>query len=210
MRRRQGGVILGIVLVLLALLFAAGIFALWSLRSDTGAAGRDRLSRQLLDCAEQGLAWGKQYYSAAAQGSSGISPYLTAPICSLAPTSGAGHLPCWTDGGPFPDTGTASCTGTLPTGYPSSAPYTQSITMDPRSATADFEFTVAVYNDAAEMTTSPCTDTNKRVVVYSRCTDLKTMQQRSVQALISVTQTSSNDYRGQAGRGFRNQGNQNF
>jgi hypothetical protein len=31
-----------------------------------------------------------------------------------------------------------------------------------------------------------------------------------VQALIGITQSSSNDYAGQAGRGMRNQGNQNF
>ena len=62
-RSRQRGVLLGVVLVLMAVLFTAGAFALWSMRSDTGSAGRDRLSRQLFDCAEQGLSWGKQYFS---------------------------------------------------------------------------------------------------------------------------------------------------
>ena len=39
---RQRGVLLGVVLVLLAVLFAAGIFALWSMRGETSAAGRFR------------------------------------------------------------------------------------------------------------------------------------------------------------------------
>jgi hypothetical protein len=209
--RRQSGVILGIVLVLLALLFAAGIFALWSLRSDTGSAGRDRLSRQLLDCAEQGLAYGKQYFSTVAQSSS-LNPYLAANICSVQiDNSSAGPLPCWSSGGPFP----SGMTGTPPTGYPNSAPYTMQLQMDQRllnTTTYDFEFTVGIYNDAAESSSlsALAADTNNKVVVYSRCTDRQTWQQRSVQALITITQTATNDYKGQAGRGFRNQGNQNF
>lgn len=202
-RSRQSGVLLGIVLILLVILFAAGLFALWSMRGDTASAGQDRLSRQLLDCAEQGLAYGKQYVSknAATQ----LSTYLAADIrTSTSSLSSIGPLPRWDSNGPFPTT----CTGSAQAGYP----WTQQITMDTRRTTAglgpDFEFTVGIYNDPAD--TDPCTDTNNKIIVYSRCTDLNTLQQRSVSALISVTQPSTNDYTGQAGRGFRNQGNQNF
>jgi hypothetical protein len=206
-RSRQHGVLLGVVLVLMAVLFTAGAFALWSMRSDTGSAGRDRLSRQLFDCAEQGLSWGKQYFATnPGQIPNGLDPYLKANICSTAiSNSSAGHLPCWTDGGPFSTTGTGSAVAN----YPGGAPYTQQITMDPRrGTTADFEFTVGIYNDPSDA--DPNHDTNNKVIVYSRCTDLSTFQQRSVQALITVTQATSNDYTGQAGRGMRNQGNQNF
>lgn len=200
---RQGGVILGIVLVLLALLFAAGIFALWSLRGDTGAAGRDRLSRQLFDCAEQGLAYGKQYFSTGPGQTGTLSSYLAVNICSTQPStnSGAGPLPCWTKGGPFPTGGTGSAIA----GYP----ITQQLTMDVRKTSPDFEYTVGIYNNPDDAS-GYYSDSDSKVIVYSRCTDLSTMQQRSVQALIQVTQTATNDYRGQAGRGFRNQGNQNF
>lgn len=203
-RSRQSGVLLGIVLILLVILFAAGLFALWSMRGDTASAGQDRLSRQLLDCAEQGLAWGKQNISK--NYNSSLSTLLNANICntSTSSLSSIGPLPCWTTNGPFPTT----CTGTAPAGYP----FTTQITMDTRRTTAglgpDFEYTVAIYNDPADA--DPCTDSNNRVIVYSRCTDLNTLQQRSVSALISVTVATSTDYTGQAGRGFRNQGNQNF
>lgn len=196
-RSRQRGVLLGIVLILLAVLFAAGIFALWSMRSDTGSAGRDRLSRQLFDCAEQGLTYGKQYFSATI-GTAGIDTYLKADVCST--------LPCTSSGGPFPTGGTAV------TGYPDQAPFTQSIAMDTRLATTntyDFKYTFAVYNDPGDYG-GAVHDTNSKVVIYSRCTDLNTSQQRSVSALISISASSPNDYTGQAGRGFRNQGNQNF
>jgi hypothetical protein len=206
-RSRQRGVLLGVVLVLMAVLFTAGAFALWSMRSDTGSAGRDRLSRQLFDCAEQGLSWGKQYFSVnIGQTSGGMTAYLNANICSTAiSSSSAGHLPCWTDGGPFSTTGTGSA---IPN-YPGGAPFTQQIKMDSRQGAADFEFTVGIYNDPGDPS-GPNSDSNNKVVVYSRCTDLSTFQQRSVQALISVTPATSTDYTGQAGRGFRNQGNQNF
>ena len=207
-RSRQSGVLLGIVLILLVILFAAGLFALWSMRGDTASAGQDRLSRQLFDCAEQGLAWGKQNVSVNIGQSSGpgLTKYLNTNICttSTSSLSTIGPLACWDKNGPFPNT----CTGGSIAGYP----WTQQLTMDTRRAAAglgaDFEYTVAIYNDPAD--TDPCTDTNNKVVVYSRCTDLNTLQQRSVSALISVTQATPNDYTGQAGRGFRNQGNQNY
>jgi len=202
-RSRQRGVLLGIVLILLAVLFAAGIFALWSMRGDTSSAGRDRLSRQLFDCAEQGLAYGKQYF---ATHQSAMGNYLAANVCTTTISSSPyiGPLPCTTSGGPFPTTGTALA------GYPDTWPYTQQIVMDTRNGntTPDFSFTFGVYNDPADPTTT--SDANNKVIVYSRCTDLTTLQQRSVQALITVTQSTSTDYTGQAGRGFRNQGNQNF
>ena len=82
--------------------------------------------------------------------------------------------------------------------------------MDPRhTASPDFEFTVGIYNDPGDPG-GYFADSNSKVIVYSRCTDLTTLQSRSVQALMSVSQSSSSDYTGQAGRGFRNQGNQNF
>jgi hypothetical protein len=206
-RSRQRGVLLGVVLILLGVLFAAGAFALWSVRGDTGSAGRDRLSRQLFDCAEQGLTWGKQYFAAIGQTTGGLTPYLATNICSTAiSTSSAGPLPCWSNGGPFPTAGTGSALTNYPGGYP----YTQQITMDAaHHSSADFEFTVGIYNDPGDPN-GFYSDSNSKVVVYSRCTDLTTLQQRSVQALINVTAATSNDYTGQAGRGYRNQGNQNF
>src|SRR5215467_1537219 len=64
-RHHQGerGVALGIVLMLIVVLLLAGGLAVWGLSGETASATNDRLSRQLLDCAEEGLAWGKQYYS---------------------------------------------------------------------------------------------------------------------------------------------------
>jgi len=206
-RSRQRGVLLGVVLILLAVLFAAGIFALWSMRSDTGAAGRDRLSRQLFDCAEMGLAAGKQYFSTNPTAKDGM---LKADVCSTKTDStlGIGPLPCWDSGGPFPTTaaGTAAVAG-----YPDGTTYTKKIQMNASLAGTsnyDFEYTFAVYNDPGDKG-GYTLDGNNTVIVYSRCTDLATLQQRSVQALISVTSSTPNDYTGQAGRGFRNQGNQN-
>jgi hypothetical protein len=204
-RSRQRGVLLGIVLILLAVLFAAGIFALWSMRSDTGAAGRDRLSRQLFDCAEMGLADGKQYF---AKSLATISTYLAANVCSASTdsTRGIGPLPCWSAGGPFPTGGTAVA------GYPNSSTFTKPIQMNASLAGTsnyDFEYTFWVYNDPGD-SGGYYADSNNKVIIYSRCTDLATLQQRSVQAVISITQSTSTDYTGQAGRGFRNQGNQNF
>jgi hypothetical protein len=203
-RSRQRGVLLGIVLVLLAVLFAASAFALWSMRSDTGAAGRDRLARQLFDCAEQGLAYGKQYFSSTI-GTSTINTFLGANVCGtpISSSPAIGALPCWNNGGPFPTGGVA-----VP-GYPDQAPFTQSIQMDSRSGGNDFQFTFGVYNDPGDKN-GYYSDSNSSVIVYSRCTDLTTLQQRSVQALITINASASTDYTGQAGRGFRNQGNQNF
>jgi hypothetical protein len=202
-RSRKRGALLGVVLILIAILFAAGVFALSSMRSDTAAAGRDRLSRQLFDCAEQGLAWGKQYFSTTAR--SQWSAYLAASnVCtaSISSSPAIGPLPCYPNG-PFPTGGT----GAPVAGYPNQAPYTQSIKMDPRGGN-DFQFTVGIYSDPANIL--PFSSANNRIVVYSRCTDLASLQSRAVQVLLSVPPSATNDYKGQAGRGFRNQGNQNF
>ena len=204
-RSRQRGVLLGVVLILLAVLFAAGIFALWSMRGDTGAAGRDRLSRQLFDCAEMGLADGKQFFS---RNLSTINTYLGANVCSTKTDStlNIGALPCWNMSGPFPTGGTAVA------GYPDGTNFTKKLQMNASlvgTSNYDFEYTFGVYNDPGDAS-GYYSDGNNKVIVYSRCTDLATLQQRSVQALIGVTQSSSSDYTGQAGRGFRNQGNQNF
>jgi hypothetical protein len=196
--------LLGVVLVLLVAVFTAGVYALATTRSDTGAAGRDRVGRQLFDCAEQGLAWGRQYFSTTAR--SQWASYLGASnVCTTAISSSPaiGPLPCGTNG-PFPTGGT----GAAMPGYPDQAPYTQQIQMDPRSNGPDFQFTVGIYNDPADA--SPYADGNNRIVVYSRCTDLATLQQRAVQVLLSAPPQVTSDYTGQAGRGFRNQGNQNF
>jgi hypothetical protein len=195
--------LLGVVLVLVFALFAAGVFALASMRSDTGAAGRDRLSRQLFDCAEEGLAWGRQYFSTTAR--SQWQDYIKASnVCTTAISSSPpiGPLPC-SPGGPFPTGGT----GAAMPGYPNQAPFTQQLKMDPRAAANDFEFTVGIYNDPAE---TPFSEGNNRIIVYSRCTDLQTLQSRAVQVLLSAPPVATSDYAGQAGRGFRNQGNQNF
>lgn len=206
-RSRERGLLLGVVLVLLGIVVASGALALWSMRTDTGAAGSDRLSRQLLDCAEQGLTWGKQYMATYMNTGNSVAPYIAANICSSgSSTSTAGPLPCTTSGGPFP----ATCTGTPPSGYPGSAPFTQQLKMDSRQGNNDFEYTVGFLNDPAA--TNPCVvGTSQTIIVYSRCTDLSTMQQRAVEAAIKVDPPATKtDYAGQAGRGFRNQGNSNF
>lgn len=64
---RQRGALLGIVMVFLAIILAVSTVAVWNLRSDTSSAGRTHLEHQLFDCAEQGLAYGKQYFSTTAR-----------------------------------------------------------------------------------------------------------------------------------------------
>jgi len=65
--RRDRGALLGVVMILLSVVLSVGALALWNVRADTGSAGRTHLSHQLFDCAEQGLAWGKQYFSSTAR-----------------------------------------------------------------------------------------------------------------------------------------------
>ena len=200
---RQRGALLGVVLLLLVAVFSASVFAMWTVRTDSGSAGRDRLSRQLFDCAEQGLAWGKQYFGVTARLQ--WNAYLAASnVCSAAvsTTPAIGPVPCAPDG-PFPTGGA----GTGVVGYPNQAPYTTQIEMSPDIA-APLEYTVAIYNDPADP--SPWADTNNRIIIYSRCVDVRSLESRTVQELISVPMPSRNDYYGQAGHGFRNQGNQNY
>jgi hypothetical protein len=65
--RRDRGALLGIVMILLSVVLSVGALALWNLRADTGSAGRTHLSHQLFDCAEEGLAWGNQYFASTAR-----------------------------------------------------------------------------------------------------------------------------------------------
>lgn len=198
--RRERGALLGIVLILLVLILAASGFSVWTLRGETSSAGRDRMSRELFACAEQGLAWGKQYFGTAPVNGQWNS-FLNANVCS-APGS---KLPC-APSGPFP-TGN---TGQAPTGYPGSAPFTSNVgVLDANGNTITvLTYQIGIYNNP-ENPASPSADTDGQVVVYSKCWDPSSSQVRVVQAILLVTQAQSNDYGGQAGHGFRNQGNEN-
>ena len=182
---RERGALLGIVLILMVVLLAASGFALWSLRSDTAGAGNDRLERQLFDCAEQGLAWGKQYFSITVWAER--NTYLSANVCAT--------LSC----PPFP----TSASGVV-RNYPDGAPYTNNITLGNASLT----YTVAIMNNS-ENPASPLADNDNSIVVYSRCRDTQSGMSRSVQAIMSVTQTVSDDYKAQMGFGSKHQGNMN-
>ena len=195
---RERGALLGIVLVLLVVVLGASAFALWSLRSDTGAAGKDRLTRQLFDCAEQGLAAGKNYFAVTARAS--WNAHLAANVCA------SGKLPC-APNGPFPATNTGSVAN-----YPAGAPYTTTIetsTTPPLSVLSTFTYTFGLYqNPSAEP--SRIVDTDNTAVVYAVCTDSASNQSRAVQATInSPPPTPTSDYTGQAGHGFRNGNNSN-
>jgi hypothetical protein len=194
--RRERGAILGIVLILMAVLLAAGVFAFWGLKSDTGAAGRDRLARQLFDCAEQGLALGKQQFGNTYR--SQWNQYLAAKVCS-------NHVSC----PPLPPD--AQRPGSAVDGYPDTPPFQGTVdvpTID-SAKKISLQYHVAIYNNP-ENPPSPWIDTDNTIIIYSRCLDPSTQQSRSVQAVVQVPLQVSNDYSGQAGRGFRNQGNSNF
>src|SRR5688572_29147376 len=105
-RRRERGAVLAVVMILLVVLLAAGVFAFVGLRSDTGAARNERLARQLFDCAEQGLQMGKQFFSQPAVRGN-WDTYLRTNVCA--------SLPC----APFP-TGQS---GTPPPNYPNGVPF---------------------------------------------------------------------------------------
>src|SRR5689334_3601548 len=108
-RQPERGVALGIVLILLVILLLGGGLAVWGLRSETASAGTDRLSRQLFDCAEQGLAWGKTYFSTS--GLDWSSYFNSSNVCT--------YFPC----PPF-----VAGSGTAPSNYPNGTPYTQTVT----------------------------------------------------------------------------------
>jgi hypothetical protein len=174
-------------------LLAAGVFAFWGLRSDTGAAGRDRLARQLFDCAEQGLAAGKQYFSLTYRDVWDV--YLKANVCA------SGTVPC----PPVP----TGAPGSSADGYQDTAPFMNTVVDAAHNISLIYH--VAIYNNPETGAgASKWADTDNRVIVYSRCIDPSTNQSRAVQAVIDVPIVPNNDYTGQAGRGFRNQGNANF
>jgi hypothetical protein len=200
-RRRDGGMLLGIVLILLGVVLLAGALALSSVRSDTASAGADRLSRQLENCAEEGLEYGKNFF-----GTADWSQYLPASnVCNS--TYGLSCPPL------------RAGSGTAPANYPvqSGVGGVPAITMGNQS----LQFTVAIYdNDETGETAGAdygkyivgqdySVDTDGVVVVYSRCVETTTHQSKAVQAVIRSTVPTNIDYAGQAGFGFRNQGNQN-
>lgn len=191
-RRRDRGMLLGIVLILLAIVMLGGALALSGVSSDTSAAGADRLSRQLFDCAEVGLEWGKQAFSGTFLDWSG---YLKASnVCT--------YFPC-APSGPF-----HAGTGTAPTGYPNASPYyVNNYTI----GTQTLQYRVGIYDNDDESGTSQdyTNDVDGQIVVYSVCTDPTTGQSKSVQAVIKTQVPTNTDYSGQAGYGFRGQGNQN-
>ncbi|HJZ84573.1 MAG TPA: hypothetical protein VKN99_05345 [Polyangia bacterium] len=203
-RKRSGerGMALGLVLVLITVLLLAGSVAAWSLRSEIGAAGSDTLSRQLYDCAERGLAFGKLYFS---NTNIAMNDFLSTDLC-------AAGLPCYPNG-PFHSIPTtpAAC-GTAVSGYPNgtlpdNTQLLQNITVGSRT----LQFQVAVYDDADESSTTQnyACDLNSQVVVWASCRDLVTGQKRTASAVLQLTGLPSSDYIGQAGHGFRNQGNAN-
>jgi hypothetical protein len=192
-RRNERGAVLGIVTILLAVVLAASAFALWTMRTDIGGSGRDRLSRQLLDCAEQGLAAGKNFF--ATTGRTTWNNYLAANVCA------SGNLPCQPLG-PFP-TGN---TGTGVTNYPAGPPYT--VTIETSGVLSTFTYTFGIYQNPGSE--APTVDTDNSVVVFSSCVDSITNQSRAVQAVLSSPPPAANgDYTGQAGHGFRNSNNAN-
>jgi hypothetical protein len=198
---------LGVVLVLTAVVLGASAFAYWGLRSDTSSAGADRLTRQLFDCAEQGLAVGKQYF-AQQQVQSQWNGYLAASsICA----PGSNLL---TATPPFP----SPCgTGTAPDpNYPNGLPYTNTVYVSPPSTSAaqlKLQYTFGLYNiigTAAGET--QFADVDRNVAVYSRCVDMTSGtagRSRSVSTILNIQPLPSNDYLGVDGHGFRNQGNFN-
>jgi len=205
-RNDERGAILGVVLVLLIVLLLAGGLAVWGLRSETGSAGSDRLARQLFDCAEEGLAWGKQYFSGpgADWNGTGAGSYLAAnDVCS--------YLPC----PPFGKGDGTACTfapAVAATGgrYPDQPPFTVPV----QFGTQTFIYTVGIFDNQDEDASlgnnqNYCADLDGVAIVYSRCVDPNTRQARSVQAIIRVQVPSNADYKGQAGGGYRNQGNAN-
>ncbi|HJZ85676.1 MAG TPA: hypothetical protein VKN99_10925 [Polyangia bacterium] len=203
-RAGERGVALGLAMVLLVVLLLAAGIAVWGLRSETGSAGGDRMTRQLFDCAERALAFGKVYFS---NTNFAINDFLSTNVC--------GVLPCYptVSTGPFrPQTSIPPPCGTPIPGYPDGtmADSTQ-LKQLVNVGGQQMEFIVAIYDDADEsaMPQNYACDTNNRVIVWARCRDVVTNQSRTASALVQLTGTPSSDYSGQAGRGFRNLGNAN-
>jgi Tfp pilus assembly protein PilX len=202
-RRRDRGALLGIVLILLVVVAAASAFTVWSMSTTTAGARNDRLSRQLLDCAEQGLAFGKQQFSAQR---ASWDQFLSTNVCNAPGSS----LPC----GPFP----TGATGTAPANYPGGAPYTKTITV---SGNVQLTWQIGIYNPPESVTPSPaCSqvpadplcqyhDGDNTVVLYARC-QAATGEARSAQVLLSVPLGQNPcAYKGQQGFGCNNGNNMN-
>jgi hypothetical protein len=189
--RRERGALLGVVLILLGVIVAASAFAMWGLRTDTSAAGNDRLSRQLFDCAEEGLQFGKLYFATTARNQ--WNSFLATNVC--------GSLPC----PPFPPT----APGPSAAYYPDGAPYTTQTKFTLGSGQLVLERKIGIVNNP-ESPLSPFSDTDQTIIVYSRCRETVSNQSRAVQALITVP-ISNNPcgYGAQAGGDCRNTGNFN-
>jgi hypothetical protein len=204
MRRNERGAILGIVLVLLVVLLLAASLAVWGLRSETASAGSDRTARALLDCAEVGLAYGKQYFAANAP----YDPYFQANnVCTFTTPKGAPGFPCPPFGQRNGSASNGAFSGAPPNNYPAGFPYTNTLVIGNQT----YEYTIGIYDNADESTGQQRydLDADNRAVVYSRCFDPSTKQTRTVSALIEAFIPINSDYKGQAGLGFRNTGNAN-
>jgi len=204
-----------VVLVLSTVLFAASIFAYWGLRSDTSTAGADRLSRQLFDCAEQGLAVAKQYFTLpTVPPSSWPSYYQSSQVCN----GSSSNLwnACSGQGGPFPMTPPTTAPA-APQTYPNSAPFTQQLLVAlPNGQSETLTFTFGIMNAPSSTedkwgqdSTGAPNEKDRTAIIYSRCVESLTNRSRSVSAVIYAPPQNSNDYQGVDGHGMRNQGNFN-
>jgi hypothetical protein len=205
-QRRDRGALLGVVLVLSTVLFAASIFAYWGLKSDTSTAGADRLSRQLFDCAEQGLGIAKQYFSDPSRSGTWQSYYQATTVCA----AGSNLLNACVPNGPFPTTGNPNTAPAAPANYPNGTPFTQQITVNlPNGGTQTLQFTFGIFNIAKDANDTQYLENDRQAAIYSRCIETQTNRSRSVSAVINVPVPISNDYLSTDGHGMRNQGNFN-
>jgi hypothetical protein len=211
-RRRERGALLGIVLILLVVVLVGAGLAVLGVQYDTAAAGADRTARQLQDCAEQGLEWGKQFFSGSG---SDWNQFLQAnTVCAS-----SSPLPC-TPSGPFRN-GSNGPPSAYPT-YPTGAPFTNTISMGGSQMTVNgltfttgaqpLTYTVAIYDNSEDTegaSQNYTSNNDTTIVVYSLCRDPASNQRRSAQAVLQTVTPTNIDYIGQSGFGFRNQGNQN-
>lgn len=206
-QRRDRGALLGVVLVLSTVLFAASIFAYWGLKSDTSTAGADRLSRQLFDCAEQGLGIAKQYFSQASIAGDGWMSFYQSPnVCA----TGSNLLNACAPNGPFPTNPQGSAPTALAAAYPNGLPFTQQILINlPNGGTQTLQFTFGIFNIPNAPNDTQWVEKDRQAVIYSRCIETQTNRSRSVSAIVNVPVSNSNDYLSTDGHGMRNQGNFN-
>jgi hypothetical protein len=201
---------LGVVLVLTAVVLGASAFAYWGLRSDTSSAGADRLSRQLFDCAEQGLAVGKQYFSTSLNT---WNAFLNANTVCVAGSNLLAGCQAPLGSGPLPPPASTTAAPPVPQ-YPNQEPFTHTVNVTlPSGTVLPLQYSFGLYNIVGTKAgETPYTDTDQSVAVYSRCVDMSSGspgRSRSVTAILTATSTNSNDYLGVDGHGFRNQGNFN-